>query len=541
LDETFKSDSSKPEDREGEELGNGSSGRQRTAPITPQRRGDGSKPLKPRRSRRGEGKRDAARGDFKLRQPKLPGDPLILPRTDHIISRKEIDPDALKVMRRLIRHGYKAYMVGGGVRDLLLSKAPKDYDVSTDARPEEVRTLFRNSRIIGRRFRINHVYFRGNKIIEVSTFRASSGDDSSSDPKMLLSDNTYGDPQTDAVRRDLTINGLFYDLSTFSLIDYVGGIEDLKDRVIRIIGLPVERFKEDPVRMIRAIRHAARAGFKIEPQTYQAICEQKALLHLASKVRVYEEFMRELRGGESLASMKLLHQTGLLPYLLPALHVAIEEDAERVWKRLERVLTVFDEYSRTRNDELSASLIFCALFVGNFPQVLQDEFFGDKKSRPYLDYWLVTPVGAEDPEEEDIELEEKPVSKVSPPLVLKGSETASSRRRTRHRGKTTRLGLSISRIFEEAGVSRKERERMEQLLVARYVMIQSADEALENSLSEKSYFHDALLLLRCTAHSELAQQRLDYWEQRTRQFSSRTNVKRKRSRRRGGRRKGSKN
>jgi hypothetical protein len=191
--------------------------------------------------------------------------PRILPRSQHNLSRSLIDPDAVKVMYRLVRHGYKAYLVGGSVRDLLLGRIPKDFDVATDARPAEIRRLFRNCRVIGRRFRIVHVFFRGNKIIEVSTFRRNPEDggqqDGETEDLARKGDNAFGEPHEDAFRRDFTINGLFYDISTFSILDYVGGIDDLRIGVIRTIGDPDERFREDPVRMLRAVRHAARTGF----------------------------------------------------------------------------------------------------------------------------------------------------------------------------------------------------------------------------------------------------------------------------------------
>ncbi|MCB0309961.1 MAG: polynucleotide adenylyltransferase PcnB, partial [Bdellovibrionales bacterium] len=192
--------------------------------------------------------------------------PTIYSRSQHNISRSAIDKDALKIMYRLLRHNYEAFLVGGGVRDLLLEKEPKDFDISTDATPNQIRSLFRNCRIIGRRFKLAHIYFRGGKIIEVSTFRDESAPIDVQDDEELRRygrdvkrDNRYGTAETDAFRRDITINGLFYDLSNFSVIDYVGGMSDLRAKIIRVIGNPDERFQEDPVRMLRVIRHAARA------------------------------------------------------------------------------------------------------------------------------------------------------------------------------------------------------------------------------------------------------------------------------------------
>ncbi len=191
-----------------------------------------------------------------------PTEPKIIPRPEHPISRADIDVEVLKVLYRLHHNGYRAYLVGGSVRDLWLGKKPKDFDIATDAHPQEIRRLFRNSRIIGRRFRLVQVFFKGGKVVEVSTFRSRSEFEGEGD--ILAPNNTFGTPAEDAQRRDLTINGLFYDISDFSLLDYVGGMEDLENKIIRVIGPPEVRFRRDPVRMLRVLRHAARTGFTID-------------------------------------------------------------------------------------------------------------------------------------------------------------------------------------------------------------------------------------------------------------------------------------
>lgn len=251
-------------------------------------------------------------------------EPVIYPRDSHCISRKNIDPDALKIMRRLLRHGYRAHLVGGGVRDLLLSKEPKDFDIATDATPNKIKSLFRNCRIIGRRFKLAHIYFKNNKIIEVSTFRDVSDpvdiEDARENENMVITrDNQYGDERTDALRRDITINGLFYDLSSFSIIDYVGGMEDLSSQTIRVIGEPMLRFAEDPVRMLRVIRHAARAGFKIEPGCLKSLHEAHELLPKCSPMRVFEELKKDLLSGYSADILSLLAEHTLLHHLIPEL------------------------------------------------------------------------------------------------------------------------------------------------------------------------------------------------------------------------------
>jgi len=234
-----------------------------------------------------------------------------------------IDPDALKIMYRLIHYGYKAFLVGGGVRDLLLNKKPKDFDIATDATPRRVKAIFSNSRIIGRRFKLVHVFFRGNKIIEVATFRDASDDEGTegetSDERKLLGDNRYGTEATDALRRDLTINALFYDLSSFSIIDYVGGVKDLQAGVVRIIGDPDVRFTEDPVRLVRVVRHAARSGFQIDPTCRESIIRNHELITTSSTMRVYEEVKKDLTCGHFCTILQLLHAHQLLQHLLPEL------------------------------------------------------------------------------------------------------------------------------------------------------------------------------------------------------------------------------
>lgn len=249
--------------------------------------------------------------------------PAIYPRNQHTLSRTKIDPDALKIMYRLARHGYKAYLVGGGVRDVLLGKAPKDFDIATDATPRQVKALFRNSRIIGRRFKLVHIFFPSGKNIEVSTFRdINDSQEDESDTGMISRDNNFGTEATDALRRDLTINALFYDISTHAIIDYVGGMKDLRDGYIRVIGNPDVRFTEDPVRLVRVVRHAARTGFKIEEKCKRSLTANTGLLMNASQVRVYEEVKKDLVSGYCLPSLRLLHDSGLLSMIMPWLEEA---------------------------------------------------------------------------------------------------------------------------------------------------------------------------------------------------------------------------
>lgn len=246
-------------------------------------------------------------------------EPRILERPEHPISRKNISPNTLKVLYRLHQHGYKAFLVGGGVRDLMLGRAPKDFDVSTDARPHEIRKLFRNSRIIGRRFRLAHVFFQG-EVVEVSTFRREPDPDeqeSGDDELLITSDNTFGTPRQDAFRRDLTINALFYNIADFTVLDYVGGIEDLEARTIRVIGDPDVRFQEDPVRMLRACEFAGRLGFELEERTQQSIARQRHELEKASPARLTEEVVQLLKCGHAARAMGWMLDVGLTEVLMP--------------------------------------------------------------------------------------------------------------------------------------------------------------------------------------------------------------------------------
>jgi poly(A) polymerase len=247
--------------------------------------------------------------------------PRIIPRSSHPILRKNIDREALKVLYRLRDAGYVAYLVGGGVRDLYLGKTPKDYDISTNARPGQLRKIFRNSRLIGRRFRLVQVFFHGGKIIEVSTFRCRSEYDlngSSSDKeKVLAANNTFGTPSDDAFRRDLTINSLFYEIENDNIIDYTDGVNDLDKGIIRFIGEPEKRIQRDPARMMRVIRHAARNNFIIDPNTWKAILAHTEKLNLCPISRIRDELMKDLRGSAASDWTALALDSGIFYVLFP--------------------------------------------------------------------------------------------------------------------------------------------------------------------------------------------------------------------------------
>jgi len=277
-----------------------------------------------------------------------------------LIARERVDADAAKVVKRLTRAGHLAYLVGGGVRDLLLGQKPKDFDIATSARPHEVRALFRNCRVIGRRFRLAHVLFAGGKIIEVATFRRDPRDDETllvdevpegdgmrlvpqrrhideQADLLIRHDNAFGEPHEDALRRDFTINGLFYDLERDEVIDYVGGVPDVRARMVRTIGDPAIRFREDPIRILRAIKFCARLDLGIDPDLYDAMIDQRQTVSRASPPRTFEEILRLLRGGAAMRAFYLLWDTGLLAVMLPELAAYLDdvgEASDLVWRRL---------------------------------------------------------------------------------------------------------------------------------------------------------------------------------------------------------------
>lgn len=280
----------------------------------------------------------------------------VYPFGTHGISLEQIDPDALYIMEKLRSAGFVAYLVGGGVRDLLLNHTPKDFDISTSAEPEQVKKLFRNCILIGRRFRLAHIRF-GKKIIEVATFRSGDPENDA----LILRDNQWGTPQEDALRRDFTINGLFYDPADQTLIDYVGGYADIQCRMIRTIGQPFLRFRQDPVRMIRLLKFQARFGLEVEPSARIALLENRGEIVKSSPNRVQEELLRMLESGAAKPFFKLLTEHGMLHLLMPLLGEYLESpEGETVFPYLHEIDTTFHAPANPRLDRalLLASLIF---------------------------------------------------------------------------------------------------------------------------------------------------------------------------------------
>jgi poly(A) polymerase len=308
-----------------------------------------------------------------------PPQPLIVPRDQHSISRANISPAALKVLYKLKDENYQGFLVGGAVRDLLLGLQPKDFDIATEAHPDEVRKIFRNCRLIGRRFHLAHVRF-GHEIIEVATFRAAHteiDEDHGVDEVehrvldehgRILRDNLYGTIEEDVWRRDFTANALYYSIEDFTIWDYVGGVEDARNRVLRLIGDPATRYREDPVRMLRAARFAAKLDFTLHPGTEAPIGELAYMLDRMPPARLFDETMKLLLSGHAVASLEWLIRLELLPHLMPDVADALESAPESAGARLLQLgLAGTDE--RIRDDKsVTPTFLFAVLL---WPAILR--------------------------------------------------------------------------------------------------------------------------------------------------------------------------
>lgn len=383
--------------------------------------------------------------------PDLPP-PLIIPRSEHPISRSNLDREALKVLHRLRDAGYSAYLVGGGVRDLYLGKTPKDFDISTNARPGQLRSLFRNSRIIGRRFRLVQVFFPGGKIIEVSTLRCRSEyevEGEEENDAVLASNNTFGSEAEDAFRRDLTINALFYEIENFTIIDYAGGVADLNNRIVRIIGDPDRRIVRDPIRMMRAIRHAARSNFTIEEASWQAICRHLDTLRLCPVSRVRDELFKDLYSSASAPWARLAIASGLFFQLLPFYEGIISAAEENSGKETALFLALCEGIDRLHREggPLPEHILLSALML----PWAQAEFN-------------------------------------LPALALKGQEAFAFSRKLRNR---------IDALLEHLNVKKASREAMVLLLVNLPLFVRhSKEQVWPGWLKKKSYFQEGLFLFQ---------------------------------------------
>jgi poly(A) polymerase len=378
--------------------------------------------------------------------------PRIVPRAEHPISRRDIDADALKVLYRLREADHIAYLVGGSVRDLLLGRRPKDFDIGTSAHPAQVKKLFRNCWIIGRRFRLAHVKF-GPKVIEVATFRRQlapgeevvadgvpAPDPTTSEGRHLIHhDNTFGTPEEDAFRRDFTINALSYDIATFSIIDYTGGLDDLQARVVRSIGDPKVRIHEDPVRMLRAVALASRLDFTIDPPLESAIRRHRHEIAKSSPPRLVEEYYKILRAGSSERTFRNLHEIGLLEPISIELH---RRAGEPLW----RSLAALDTYRR------------------------RFESMPDTLTNPILLGSLIVPLGI-------------PLHAEHP-----AAHTEDAAKEKRHRPPALKLG--------ELPLARGDVDRLRQILsLQRRLRDTGAHPRVKQSLAERTIFREALVWL----------------------------------------------
>ncbi|MCW9048008.1 MAG: polynucleotide adenylyltransferase PcnB, partial [Gammaproteobacteria bacterium] len=308
--------------------------------------------------------------------------PTIISRPEHTVSRDNIDDTALKVLYRLHKAGYRAMLVGGGVRDLLLGHAPKDFDIATDALPEDVKKLFSNCRLIGRRFRLAHVFF-GREIIEVATFRASQDEEKQNsisrdvdrahdDSGRILRDNVYGQLEDDVWRRDFTVNALYYDIANFSIVDYTSAMSDVENKVLRLIGDPQTRYREDPVRMLRAIRFAAKLGFSIHPDSEQPIFDLGYLLGDIPPARLFDEVLKLFHSGQGVKSLQLLRRYNLLQYLF--------KQADDLLKQGDDIFDAFIHLALESTDKrinegkpVTPAFLFAAMLWGTVDK-LSDDF-----------------------------------------------------------------------------------------------------------------------------------------------------------------------
>lgn len=303
--------------------------------------------------------------------------PTVIPQGKHPIALKHLNRNVQTVLTHLHEAGFEAYLVGGGVRDLLLGLIPKDFDIATDARPEEIKKLFRNCRLIGKRFRLAHIFF-GRDILEVATFRASHPetehpDARQSDAGVLLRDNIYGTLEDDALRRDFSVNALYFDIRNLSVLDYTNGMADIEKRIIRVLGNPTARYKEDPVRMLRAIRLAAKLNFHVEEEASKAITNSSELILHASPARLFDEIVKLFYCGHSLKAFALLRKHGLFEKLFPATHTLLTKNDKkgRILNLIEQGCKNTDQRIQ-QNMSLNPAFLFAVLLWGPLQRKIKE-------------------------------------------------------------------------------------------------------------------------------------------------------------------------
>ncbi|KXI23301.1 poly(A) polymerase [Photobacterium sanguinicancri] len=326
----------------------------------------------------------------------------IIPRQEHGISRRDISENALKVLYRLNKAGFDAYLVGGGVRDILLGKQPKDFDIATNATPEEIKDLFRNCRLIGRRFRLAHILF-GRDVIEVATFRGhhedakpapQAGNNKKQQPVsaqnqegMLLRDNVYGSIDEDAERRDFTVNALYYNIDDYSISDYTNGVQDLEDRIIRLIGDPETRYREDPVRMLRAARFAAKLDMTIEERTAAPIKELSTLLRDIPAARLFEESLKLLQSGQGFATYELLREYNLFQQLFPIQSEHFTEDKNSDTEKMIAYILKATDKRIAKDMRVNPAFMYAAMLW--YPMTTRAEEISITSGLSYYDAFMV--------------------------------------------------------------------------------------------------------------------------------------------------------
>lgn len=463
-----------------------------------------------------------------------------------------VDQDAAKVVRRLHRYGHEAYLVGGCVRDLLLGRQPKDFDVATSATPTEIKQLFRNCRIIGRRFRLAHIIFRG-KIIETSTFRSQPPptDLGTSDAsKIIRRDNIFGTAEEDALRRDFTVNGLFHDLRANRVIDYVGGLEDLRRKRIRTIGDPQVRIPEDPVRIIRAIKFAARLGFRIDRATESAMVEHRGLISLCSVARVLEEIYKLLGSGATEPAFKLMHRTGVLSVLFPELAMLLDPPTDPQARAPVQPIhnrsqasppprpRTAEEIPRDVDPEPLASpseqpAEDLARYIESL-QRLVDDLIGDQ-CQP-IRQWTWSHLRALDRAVVAREAEDPPLSHAQLlAAVLMGPAAPQITEEQPFNEAIFKLEELVRMVTNRLRVSRKDRERLKQIMVAQRRMVHRGKRTRPTALMRREYFPEAWWLFEMTCQATgRHRDMMNRWHQLQCRMGPRSKPRRRRPRRRRG-------
>jgi poly(A) polymerase len=449
------------------------------------------------------------------------------------INNDDIDPDAAKVVRRLVRHGFEAYLVGGCVRDLLLGRTPKDFDVSTSATPQEIKKLFRNSRIIGRRFRLAHIFF-GRKIIETSTFRAPPPPPEEEDAatEIIRRDNVFGTAEEDARRRDFTINGLFLDVvKQNEVIDHVGGLDDLRAHRVRTIGDPRVRLQEDPVRIIRAIKFAARLEIDIDPATEAAMVEFRGLIAQCSVARVLEEIYKLLSSGAAAPTFKLMHKTGVLPVLLPELEQILEPPESPLARApiapiLNRAGTPREEPEPVAKPRDAGPEVPIATRapaeedltwqeeLAEIERLIRDLVGEEEEDRKLARRWCWSNLEAL-----DRCVLQSPTAPPSRPVMLAallmGPASRMLVRTDLPVGQAIHsLEQLVKAVAERLRISRKDKERLKQILTAQRRMVHRGRRTRPSALMRREYFPEAwqLFEMSCTATGDNLEE-LERWGQ----------------------------